>query len=598
MKKKMKKKSLWNILSPVCFEMILSIFLSVLGAVSLIISLTILSFTLSNLLFNTPIEFFGVEMNLINTIILLSVMIIVSFTTRLGSFVISHIGAFKLEQILRTKLLLHLAKVPLGYVITTGSGRLKKVMQNDVRDLHAFVADSVPMIAKSIVAPILTLSILFFVDYRLALASVGVLFIGLIIMATTMKDSAYYRELYEKSQGEINKAVIEFVQAMPVVRTFDDGSQSFKRYNNSLFNYRNNLNTWISQTSTSAKLGIIVLSPLPTLLTVFLIGIYFLNNETMNLSSFILALFLSTGMADSFMPLMWMTNFIKKSQSSAIRIFEVLDIKALSQVEKSTLPLNNSITFEDVSFSYDNTEQKALKNINFVVPQGTVTALVGPSGAGKSTVAKLIPRFWDVSKGSIKIGGVNIKDIKSDDLMESVSFVFQDTFLFHDTILNNIKMANPKASDEDVIKAAKAAQIHDFIESLPNGYLSKSGDRGTNLSGGQKQRITIARTILRDNPIVVLDEATAFADPENEEEIIKALANLMKEKTVIVIAHRLSTIKDVDQIVVFDKGEIVEVGKHEELLENKLVYNNLWQNYIQAQDWNLETKNENKEESA
>lgn len=597
MKKENNKKGLWAILSPVSFEMYLSMFLSSLGAISLILSLTILSFTLSNLLLDTPIEILGIKMNLLNTIVLLGVMIIIAFTTRLSAFVVSHLGAFRLEQILRTKLSLHLSKVPLGFIITTGSGALKKVIQSDVRGLHAFVADSIPMIAKSVVAPVFTLTILIFVDYRLALASLLVLFIGAIIMSYTMKDSAYFRQLYEKSQSEINKAVIEFAQAMPVVRTFDDGSQSFKRYNNSLFTFRDNLNTWMKQTSTSAKFGMIILSPLPTLIAIFLVGIYFVNNGTMELSSLILGLFLSTGMADSFMPVMWLSNFIKKSQASAIRIFEILDVEALKEVEVNQNPKNNSIVFDKVSFSYDKNEQEALKDISFEVPQGTVTALVGPSGAGKSTVAKLIPRFWDVTKGSIKIGDVDIKNMKSETLMNHVSFVFQDTFLFHDTILNNIKMANPKASKEEVIKAAKAAQIHDFIEGLSNGYDSKAGDRGANLSGGQKQRITIARAILRDNPIVILDEATAFADPENEEEIIKALANLMKDKTVIVIAHRLSTIKDVDQIVVFDKGEIIERGKHEELLENKKVYNNLWQNYIKAQDWNLETKNEEEGEA-
>ena len=216
-----------------------------------------------------------------------------------------------------------------------------------------------------------------------------------------------------------------------------------------------------------------------------------------------------------------------------------------------------------------------------------MTALVGPSGAGKSTVAKLIPRFWDVSKGSIKIGEKNIKNIDMETLMHTVSFVFQDTFLFNDTIANNIKMANLNAADDEMVAAAKAAQIHDFIVSLPSGYDTMAGDRGTNLSGGQKQRITIARAILRNTPIVVLDEATAFADPENEEEIIKALANLMKNKTVIVIAHRLSTIKDVDQIVVFDNAEVKEKGRHEELLASGGVYAKLWSNYEKAQNWDI-----------
>lgn len=592
MKQETRKKGLWAILKPVNFEIKLAMLLSAIGAISLIGSLTLLSFTLSHILQNTPINLFGFEMNLINTIILLALITIVAFTTRLSSFVISHFGAFRLEQILRTELSLHLAKVPLGYVITTGSGALKKVMQDDVRGLHAFVADSVPMIAKSTVAPVVTLAVLIWVDYRLAVASLSILIIGALIMMFTMKDSTSYREKYEQSQSDINKAVIEFAQAMPVVRTFDDGSQSFKKYNDSLFSYRNNLNNWMAKTTVSAKLGILILSPLPTLLAVLLTAIYLLETGSLELSSFILALFLSTGMADALMPVMWLSNFIKKSQASAIRINEVLDIQELPEAKENKEIKDNSIVFDKVSFSYEGSDKKALENISFKVPAKSVTALVGPSGAGKSTVAKLIPRFWDITSGKITIGDIDIKDLPSKQLMELVSFVFQDTFLFQESILNNIKMANPTATKEEIIKATKAAQIHEFIETLPNGYDTKAGDRGTNLSGGQKQRITIARAILRDNPIIVLDEATAFADPENEEEIIKALANLMKDKTVIVIAHRLSTIKDVDQIVVIDKGKLLESGKHQKLLENKKVYYELWKNYEKAQEWNLEVKEE------
>ncbi len=598
MRKQSKKKGLWTILKPVSFEICLAMFLSAFAAITLIASLTLLSFTLSNVLSATPLELFGIKMDLVNTIILLAIMIVIAFTTRLSGFVVSHLGALRLEQILRTQLSAHLAEVPLGYIITTGSGALKKVMQSDVRGLHVFVADSIPMIAKSAVAPAITLIILLWVDYRLVLASIVVLVIGFLIIARTMKDSVHFRERYEQSQGEINKAVIEFAQAMPVVRTFDDGSHSFKRYNNSLFSYKKNLSAWMAQTSFFSKLGIIILSPLPTLLAVLITGICLLNNGSLELSSLILALFLSTGMADAMMPVMWITNFIKKSQASAIRIQEVLDVKALPQAKGNALPKDNSVLFKEVSFRYDGSSKNALNNISFQVPQGSVAALVGPSGSGKSTIAKLIPRFWDVSGGSIEIGRVNIKAMHSDVLMDTVSFVFQDTFLFHDSILNNIKMANPEASREEIIDAARAAQIHDFIESLPNGYDTKAGDRGANLSGGQKQRITIARAILRDNPIIVLDEATAFADPENEEEIIKALANLMEHKTVLVIAHRLSTIKDVDQIIVIDKGNIVEKGKHDELLKNKQVYFTLWQNYEKAEKWNLEAKIDIKKELA
>jgi len=589
---KKKKKGLWAIMSQVMFEIRISMILAAVGAVSLITSLVIISFALSAVMEDKPIVFFNHELDILNTVLLIAVFTVVAFLSRLFAFSASHLGAFRLEQILRSDLSSHLAKVPLGYIITTGSGALKKVMLDDVKNLHVFVADSVPMIAKSIVAPIVSLIVLIVIDYRLALIAVLVLVVGAVIMSIAMRDSAELRKKYETSQSEINKAVVEFVQAMPVVRTFGDGSDSFERYNNSLISYRDNLQAWVKKSGTSARMGMLVLGPLPTLLAVLGLSLILLDNKTLEMSALIAALFLSTGMADSLMPVMWLTNFIKKSQTSAFRIQEVLDIDRLEETDSPKIPNDASISFDNVCFRYKKNHKYALNNLSFRVPSKSVTALVGPSGAGKSTVAKLIPRFWDIDSGSIKIGDTDIKEISSHVLMNTVSYVFQDTFLFHDTILNNIKMANPKATDEEVIDAAKTAQIHDFIVSLPDGYQTLAGDRGANLSGGQKQRVTIARAVLRDAPIIILDEATAFTDPQNEEEIIKALANLIVDKTVIVIAHRLSTIKGVDQIIVFDDGKIVQSGKHDELIEKKGVYYELWQNYEKAQGWNLENKEE------
>lgn len=585
---KKSKIGLWAIISPVKFKITIAMLLASIGAISLISSLLLLCLTLSNILIDTPLIIFSMELDLIKTVLLLAILTIIAFTARLGGFIVSHLAAFHLEQILRTNLSQHLATVPLGYIISNGSGTLKKVIQDDVKTLHAFVADSTPMIAKSIVAPISTFLILSIIDYRFALATLIVFILGWITMAFAMRDSKTLRIKYEKSQSNINKAVIEFAQAMPVVRTFDEGTTSFKRYNDALLDYKTNLHHWMNVSAFSAKLGMIVLSPLPTLIAVIITAIYLSNFGVLNLFGFICALFLSTGMADSMMPLMWINNHIKKSQASALKIQEVLEMKSL-EILKETKSINTyDIEFENVSFKYDSVEKYALKNISFKVTQGSITALVGPSGAGKSTVAKLIPRFWDVNSGAIKIGNVNIKELSTETLMNTVSFVFQDTFLFQDTIYNNIKMANQEATKEDIINACKAAQIHDFIEGLPNGYETLAGDRGTNLSGGQKQRITIARAILRNTPIIILDEATAFTDPENEEEIIKALANLTINKTVIMIAHRLSTIKNSDQIIVFDEGKISEIGKHDELLEKQGIYSKLWRNYEKASSWNLE----------
>jgi ATP-binding cassette, subfamily B, bacterial IrtA/YbtP len=584
---KVNKKGLWAIMRPIRFEIRIAMLLASLGALSLIATLVILSYTLTHILQKEPFVFFGITFTLTNTIMILAILTVIAFLSRLSSFIVSHLGAFRLEQILRTQLAQHLSQVPLGYVISTGSGSLKKVMQTDVKSLHAFVADSTPMIAKSFIAPLVTLLTLLWIDYRLAFASIAVLILGWIAMGYAMKDSTELRQKYEQSQANISKAVIEFAQAMPVVRTFDDGSTSFNRYNESLDAYKQNLNRWMALSATPAKLGAIILSPLPTLLCVLLTSIILLHYNSLSLFAFISALFLSTGMADSMMPLMWLNNHIKKSQASALRIQEILEVKALPQTQKSTLPKQYDVEFHNVFFQYKNGDNYALENIDFTAKQNQVTALVGPSGAGKSTVAKLIPRFWDVTKGEILIGGINIKKMNAQDLMNTVSFVFQDTFLFQDTLLNNIKIANLQADKEEIVQAAKAAQIHDFITTLPQQYETMAGDRGANLSGGQKQRITIARAILRNTPIVVLDEATAFADPENEEEIVKALANLTRNKTVIMIAHRLSTIKNADMIIVFNQGKIQERGKHEELITSGGVYSTLWQNYLKASEWNL-----------
>lgn len=583
------KQGLWAIIAPVNGYIKTAISLSIIGGITSIIGFVLLAYVLL-LSIKEKSDFFQFELSFNEAFLLLTFVVIISFLTRYYSFVISHLGAFKLEEILRTNITTHLAKIPLGYVITTGTGALKKVLLDDVKNLHAFVADSIPMIGKSITTPIASLFALLIINYVFALVALSVLLIGAVIMYFVMKDSVNHRKNYEQSQSDINKAVIEFIQAMMVVRTFDDGTSSFKRYNESLLRYRVHLKAWIAETSTPAKISMTILSPMPTLLAISLLGIFFVLNGTLDFVSFIAILLVSTGMADSLMPIMWMSNFIKKSSSSALRIQEIMDLPQLTYKKDKQILKNLNIEFDKVSFKYENRLDYALQNISFKVKEKSVTALVGHSGAGKSTIAKLIPRFWDITSGSIKIGEVDIKDIDATTLMNTISFVFQDTFLFNDTLENNIKIANSNATTEDMIEACKAAQIHDFILTLPKGYETLAGDRGTNLSGGQKQRITIARAILRNAPIVVLDEATAFADPENEEEIIKALANLMKNKTVIVIAHRLSTIKDVEQIVVFDNGKISEIGKHNELLENQGIYAKLWSDYEKSQNWHLHYK--------
>ncbi len=576
------QNGLWAITNPVKGYMAVAVGMSVLGSISSVLIFVLLAITGGSL------GLLDVSLSFNESFLILIAVVILSFLINYYSFVISHLGAFKLEELLRTRLTTLLAKIPLGYIISTGTGSLKKVLLDDVKNLHTFVADSTPLIGKGVATPIASFIALLIIDYRLALVALCILVLGAGIMYFVMKDEVDYREKYDQSQSDVNRAVIEFVQAMPVVRTFDDGTSSFKRYNLSLDRFRTFAKAWIAATGTSGQIALAVLNPLPTLLAVTLAGIYFITQGSLEFVPFIAALMVSTGMADALMPLMWMRDFLKKSKAAAMRIQEIFDLPELEIPATCQRPEKHDIAFENVSFKYNEQDNYALKNVSFTVPQNSATALVGPSGAGKSTVAKLIPRFWDITEGSIKIGGVDIRNIESNVLMNTVTFVFQDTFLFNDTLANNIKIANETATDEEMIEAARAAQIHDFIMTLPDGYQTLAGDRGVNLSGGQKQRITIARAMLRNTPIIVLDEATAFADPENEEEIVKALSNLLKSKTVIVIAHRLSTIKDVEQIVVFDQGEITEAGRHDDLLEMKGTYERLWRNYEKARNWDLQ----------
>ncbi|WP_218119531.1 ABC transporter ATP-binding protein [Roseospirillum parvum] len=516
-------------------------------------------------------------------------LIAASLGLRTAAFTLSHLAAFRLEQTLRSELAAHLARVPLGYAITTGSGALSKVMQDDVRGLHAFVADSTPIVGRNVAAPLVSLILLVALDWRLALVALGVFAAGMTAMNLAMRDYATLRTRYDTAREAIQAAVIEFVQAMPVVRMFDDGTTSFRRYHDALNRFREVFRNWVLATGTAGRITQSLLSPTPTLLVVAAVGSLLLAHGGLDFPTLVTVLILSTGVADALMPLMWMNEFLRKARAGALRIQQVLAVPALPEPRSPARPADASVSFEAVSFRYPERTDNALEAINFTVAPGTVTALVGPSGAGKSTVARLIPRFWDVSAGTLRVGGVDVRDCPPEALASQVAFVFQDTFLFHDSLANNIRLARPEATQAEVEAAARAARIHDFITALPDGYQTIAGDRGTRLSGGQRQRITIARAVLRDAPILILDEATAFADPENEALIVAALAELTRGRTVIVIAHRLATIRDADQIIVLDQGRLAERGRHPDLLAADGLYARLWRLHEQAQGWALRT---------
>lgn len=511
-----------------------------------------------------------------------------SYLLRLLAFNQSHYAAFRLENQIRSALAEQLARIPLGEVQRLGTGSLAKIVQDDVKALHLFVADSTPLYARAFVAPLCTGALLFWLDWRLALAALLVLVIGAVVLMLAMRNAGEMNQRYNHAREEVSTAVIEFVQAMPVVRTFDTGASTFGRYQQALENYLDVLTRWYQQAGFSARFSFAVLNPLPTLLVLCWVAYGFYHAGELDFSLWIAVLLLGNGMAEAVMPMMALNHMVAKTRLSISRIQDVLALSPLPEAESDALPADASVSFEQVSFRYDqHANDWVLEEVSFQVPAGSVTALVGASGAGKTTVARLIPRFWDVTAGRILIGGVDIRQMKTATLMQQVSFVFQESFLFADSIANNIRLGLPEKSMEEVIAAAKAAQAHDFIMALPQGYDTLAGERGQFLSGGQRQRIAIARALLHNRPILVLDEPTAFADPENEAALLAALGILMRGKTVIMVAHRLSTIRDADQIVVFDRGRLSESGRHDELLAAQGRYSELWRHYEQAQNWAL-----------
>lgn len=514
---------------------------------------------------------------------------VASYLTRLGAFNQSHYAAFRLERILRSRLAERMAEVPLGYIQAQGAGGLTKVVHDDVKALHVFVADSTPLYARAYVTPLATAAILFWLDWRMALAVLAVLGLGILSMRGAQKRRRNMARLYNEAREKVSAAVVEFVQAMPVVRNFDTGHSSFGRYQQALDAYLAVLARWYRASGRSVRMTWAILSPLPTLAVVLWLGLWRVREGDLDAVRWLAILLLCTGMAESVMPMMMLRHMIDKVRLSIARIHDVLAAPLLPVPAQGHLrrPADSSVVFDDVSFRYGPDETEVLRHVSFVAAPGSVTALVGPSGAGKSTVARLIPRFWDVTGGRILIGGVDIRDMGADDLMRQVAFVFQDTFLFSDSIAENIRLGRPDATDEEVIAAARAAQAHDFIAALPQGYDTPAAERGALLSGGQRQRITIARAILQNRPVLVLDEATAFADPENEAALIRALGELTRGKTVITVTHRLQSIVQADQILVFDAGRLVQTGRHHDLLAQPGRYARLWASHAEAQAWTL-----------
>ena len=510
--------------------------------------------------------------------------ILISMLAFFLSGVLSHIAAFNILYGLRKTLTNKVGVLPMGYLSHRNSGAFKKIISDDVERIETFVAHQIPDFVKAAALPLLTISYLFKEDWRLALISCLPLVVLALIMPLMLgKKNQHLTEKYHHSLEELSSGIVEYVRAMPVMKIFQQSADTFEKYGKKVYTFHRFVSDWIRHSS--APFAIFMSFASNAMLPVLALGLYLYFRQGVSLPTLLLFLILGTGYMR---PLFVMSNMVMQLQlieQGVQQIDAILTQPILPEGKTSEQPQNHDICFDQVSFAYE-ADRYVLEDISFTAKEGTITALVGPSGAGKSTVGQLLSRFWDVTKGRITIGGIDIREFPTEVLMRQVSFVFQESFMFQQTMYENIRMGMDKTKDE-VIAAAKAAQLHDFIMSLPQGYETRFGQSGVHLSGGEQQRFQLARAILKDAPILVLDEATAFADPENEHKIQEAFAQLIRGKTVFVIAHRLSTITTADQIIVFEKGHINAVGTHNELLQKSLLYQRMWDAHNRAKEWEL-----------
>lgn len=506
---------------------------------------------------------------------------ILTFTLSTGT---SHSMAYTILEGLRLRLADRFLHAPLGNVENHTIGEIKNMMVDKIENLEPPLAHMIPEGAGHIVLPIVSIIALFIIDWRLALASLVTFPLSLVCMALTFKISGKNFAKYDESANYMNSTIVEYIEGIEVIKAFGRAGVSYEKYASAITDFRTFVIKWLSSTFATMKLSFALFPS--TLIGTLPVALALANGGTITGAQAALAVMLSISMVGSLAKLEVFSENMRQVKYTVDNLNEFLEMPELSEPKNKADIKHTDVELKNVHFSYTGDEKdEVLHGIDLKLPEGSYTALVGPSGGGKSTVAKLISRFWDVTSGEITLGGVNIKDMPLSQLSDYVSFVTQDNFLFRCSLLENIRLGNPNASDEQVKEAARAAQCEEFIAKLPQGYDTPAGEAGKRLSGGEKQRIAIARMMLKNAPIVILDEATAFTDPENEDKIQRSIAELTKGKTLLVIAHRLSTIKNADNIVVLKSGKIEAKGTQQQLLENCPLYRDMWQAHIGAKNW-------------
>lgn len=510
----------------------------------------------------------------------------------IAALLCSHLSAFRVQTNIRIKAMHHILTLPMGFMDSIGSGKIRKIVYESSAATETYLAHQLPDKANALATPVGLLILLLVFDWRLGLLSLLPVVAAFIIMSImTGKRMAKKMEEYNNALGQMSNEAVEYVRGISVVKTFGQSVFSFRRFKESIDNYEK----WVIAYTKDLRFPMMCYTTLVNGIFAILIAAALVmtsqgvtNEFLLNLMYYIIITPIIT---------LTLTKIMYASENKLIvadamsRIDSILEMKPLPETKNPKHPGDNSVELSGVSFRYRNAERDALSNISITIKPGEHVAFVGPSGGGKTTLASIVARFWDVDSGSVKIGGVNVKDISKEELMNTVSFVFQDSRLLKTSILENVRMARPDASREEVLKALHDAQCDDILEKLPKGVDTVVGAKGVYLSGGEQQRISIARAMLKDAPVLILDEATAFADPDNEAKVQAAFNVLAKGRTVLMIAHRLSTVTGADRIIVIKDGSIAECGTHDQMKDKDGLYAEMWKQYNKAAKWKVGVTN-------